>query len=134
MSPNPCGSQPYPTVAAEVAPQVEATIYPGILAVQLALYVDLLNRLGFENNRLGKVIDIRSKEVEYDLNSPIGKKDTRSLWDFYDQVKTALMAGRPVVTAIIVQRKGSAPRTLGTKLVLEESGDFSGSVGGGLLP
>ena len=52
---------------------------------------------------------------------------------FYDQVKAALTAGRPVVTAVIVSRRGSAPRTLGTKLVLEENGDFVGSVGGGLL-
>ena len=56
-------------------------------AVQLALYVDLLNKLGFENSRLGRVIDISSNEFDYDLSSPVGKRDQRTLWDYYEQVK-----------------------------------------------
>ena len=56
-------------------------------AVQLALYVDLLQRLGFANDRLAKVIDIHSNEFQYDLNAPMGKKDTRPLWDYYQKVK-----------------------------------------------
>ena len=56
-------------------------------AVQLALYAELLNKLGFANNRLGKVIDIHTNEFDYDLNSPIGKRDQHSLWQFYEQVK-----------------------------------------------
>jgi len=56
-------------------------------AVQLALYAELLNQLGFSNNRLGKVIDIHTNEFDYDLNSPIGKRDRRSLWQFYEQIK-----------------------------------------------
>ena len=56
-------------------------------AVQLALYVELLNKLGFENMRLGRVIDIASNEFDYDLILPVGKRDQRSLWDYYEQVK-----------------------------------------------
>ncbi|MDJ0831753.1 MAG: TM0106 family RecB-like putative nuclease [Desulfobacterales bacterium] len=56
-------------------------------AVQLALYVDLLQHLGFANDRLAKVIDIHSNEFEYDLNTPLGQKDTRPLWDYYQEVK-----------------------------------------------
>lgn len=56
-------------------------------AVQLALYSELLNKLGFENRRLGQVIDIRTEEVDYDLNLPLGKRDNRTLWQFYEQFK-----------------------------------------------
>ncbi|MBW1713825.1 MAG: XdhC family protein, partial [Deltaproteobacteria bacterium] len=44
-----------------------------------------------------------------------------------------LTAGRPVVWATIVKRSGSAPRTVGTRLLLLSDGSIRGSVGGGLL-
>jgi uncharacterized protein len=56
-------------------------------AVQLALYSDLLCELGFASQHLGRVIDIRAEEVEYDLNRPLGKRDSRTIWQFYEQVK-----------------------------------------------
>jgi predicted RecB family nuclease len=56
-------------------------------AVQLALYVELLNKLGFENRRIGKVIDSSANEFDYDLTLSVGKNDRRSLWDYYEQVK-----------------------------------------------
>jgi predicted RecB family nuclease len=56
-------------------------------AVQLALYAELLIKLGFANNSLGKVIDIHTNEFDYDLNLPMGKRDRQSLWQFYEQVK-----------------------------------------------
>jgi len=59
-------------------------------AIQLALYAELLGKLGFANNRLGKVIDIHTNEFDYDLNWPIGKRDQRSLWQFYEQVKNSV--------------------------------------------
>ena len=55
--------------------------------MQLALYSDLLNKLGFENRRLGRIIDISASEIEYDLNQPLGPRDRRTLWQFYEQVK-----------------------------------------------
>jgi uncharacterized protein len=97
-------------------------------AVQLALYVDLLNRLGFENNRLAKVIDIRSSEVEYDLNSPIGKKDTRALWDYYEQVKNNVdlllkneAQNKPALAGICKL----CPWYLSCKKWVDESGDLT---------
>lgn len=53
--------------------------------------------------------------------------------NFYQQVLELLASGRPLVSAMIVRRQGSAPRALGSKLLLEEDGRFRGSVGGGLL-
>jgi uncharacterized protein len=56
-------------------------------AVQLAMYIDLLNCLGFEHNHLGRVIDIRGDEVDYNLGSALGKRDKTTIWDFYEQTK-----------------------------------------------
>lgn len=56
-------------------------------AVQLALYVELLEKLGFEHANRGQIIDIHFNQVDYDLNKQVGKIDKRTLWDFYKQVK-----------------------------------------------
>jgi hypothetical protein len=47
-------------------------------AVQLALYVDVLERLGLSAGRRAFVWDVRGKEVVYDLEAPLGP-DTTSL-------------------------------------------------------
>ena len=52
-------------------------------AVQLALYVDVLERLGLSANRRGFVWDINGEEVAYDLAAPQGPRNPRSLWDEY---------------------------------------------------
>jgi predicted RecB family nuclease len=52
-------------------------------AVQLALYADILERLGHSSSRRPFVWDIHSKEVRYELMEPKGKKDPRCLWDDY---------------------------------------------------
>jgi xanthine dehydrogenase accessory factor len=44
-----------------------------------------------------------------------------------------LVAGSPVVLASIVGMEGSTPRETGTKMVVDASGKFYGTVGGGLL-
>jgi uncharacterized protein len=97
-------------------------------AVQLALYIDLLKRLGFENYHLAKVIDIRSSEVEYNLNSPIGKKDTRSLWEYYEQVKNNVdlllkneAQNKPAIAGICKL----CPWYLSCKKWVDESGDLT---------
>jgi predicted RecB family nuclease len=97
-------------------------------AVQLALYVDLLNRLGFENNRLAQVIDIRAARVEYDLNSPVGKKDTRALWEYYEQVKNNVdllikneAQNKPALAGICKL----CPWYLSCKKWVDESGDLT---------
>ncbi len=56
-------------------------------AVQLALYVDALIRLGFENDRQAIIYDIKGNKVLYDLNLSIGKIKKISYWDLYQNVK-----------------------------------------------
>jgi uncharacterized protein len=52
-------------------------------AVQLALYVDLLEQLKFSAGRWGFIWDIHRTEVIYDLNGARGPKTPGSLWDEY---------------------------------------------------
>jgi uncharacterized protein len=56
-------------------------------AIQLALYSEALNGLGFENKRLGIILDIKGNEVLYDLNLPMGKVIKMSYWDYYESIK-----------------------------------------------
>jgi predicted RecB family nuclease len=59
-------------------------------AVQLALYVDILERLGLSAGRHGVILDIRGEEVVYRLNEPRGVRSTNTLWDEYqDCLSTA---------------------------------------------
>ena len=57
-------------------------------AVQLALYTDILERKGLSGARKAFVWDIHGEEVPYDLSSPYGKKNPRTLWDDYLEVLT----------------------------------------------
>jgi predicted RecB family nuclease len=52
-------------------------------AVQLAFYVDLLERLKFSAGRRGFIWDIHRTEVIYDLNGARGPKTPTSLWNEY---------------------------------------------------
>jgi uncharacterized protein len=97
-------------------------------AVQLALYSDLLNNLGFENRRFGQVIDIRTEEVDYDLNLPLGKRDSRTLWQFYEQVKNSVWSlindqatNKPALAGICKL----CPWYLSCKKWVDESGDLT---------
>jgi predicted RecB family nuclease len=55
-------------------------------AVQLALYVDVLERLGFSNGkRRAFVWDVNDEEVSYDLTEAKGKRTPESLWDDYEE-------------------------------------------------
>lgn len=51
--------------------------------VQLALYADILARLGLSAGRRGFVWDIHGEEVPYDLAAPLGPRTPESMWDFY---------------------------------------------------
>lgn len=55
-------------------------------AVQLALYVDVLERLGFSAGRRGIILDVHAREVLYDLASARGPKVPLSLWQEYQAV------------------------------------------------
>jgi len=54
-------------------------------AVQLALYVDILERLGLSAGRRGFIWDINGDEVPYDLTAPLGHRNPQSLWDKYQE-------------------------------------------------
>lgn len=56
-------------------------------AVQLALYVDLLEKLGYAKERRAFVIDASGKEAEYFLNQPLGKMNKQTFWEFYEETK-----------------------------------------------
>lgn len=61
-------------------------------AVQLCLYNELLKKLGFAEHNYGKIIDIHSEEVMYDLAAPKGVRDKTTWWDFYEKTKTDLQS------------------------------------------
>jgi predicted RecB family nuclease len=54
-------------------------------AVQLALYTDILERKGLSAGRRAFVWDVHGEEVDYDFETPLGARDTRTLWDYYLQ-------------------------------------------------
>lgn len=56
-------------------------------AVQLCLYIELLNILGFSKSKKGLVIDSSGAEMEYILDQPIGKRNRQTFWEFYEETK-----------------------------------------------
>jgi predicted RecB family nuclease len=52
-------------------------------AVQVALYSDILNRLGFGVGRQAEVWDVTGRRVIYDLDRPRHTKTSETWWDLY---------------------------------------------------
>lgn len=63
-------------------------------AVQLGLYVDLLEQLGFSGGRRAYVWDILGNEVLYDFTILHGKRNPRTLWHDYQE---ALQEARQIL-------------------------------------
>jgi predicted RecB family nuclease len=61
-------------------------------AVQLALYCDALIRLGFKNKKTALIYDIRGNEIEYNLESPVGKINKMTLWELYEDILSKVSA------------------------------------------
>jgi xanthine dehydrogenase accessory factor len=53
--------------------------------------------------------------------------------DFIDTICGLLGEGKPLVLASIVSRQGSAPRHIGTKIVISADGGSYGTIGGGMM-
>ncbi|MBW2631546.1 MAG: TM0106 family RecB-like putative nuclease [Deltaproteobacteria bacterium] len=53
-------------------------------AVQLALYTDIIERLGFAAERAPFIWDIHGREIVYDLDAPQGPRKPWSMWDEYE--------------------------------------------------
>ena len=50
-----------------------------------------------------------------------------------DEAKDWLSTNRNVVLATVVQTWGSSPRPVGSRMIINDKGDFSGSVSGGCI-
>ena len=50
-----------------------------------------------------------------------------------DEAGDWLAAKQSVVLATVIQTWGSSPRTVGSRMIVNEKGDFSGSVSGGCV-
>ena len=71
-------------------------------AIQLALHVDALIRLGFSDNKKGIIYDIKGEKVLYDLNLTIGKTGNISYWDLYKNTKNE-------VANLLADKNGNKP-------------------------
>lgn len=62
-------------------------------AVQLALYTEVLEQMGYSNGKRQAIIhDIDHEEVLYDLNLPMGIRNQQSFWDFYQWLKVEVLS------------------------------------------
>lgn len=61
-------------------------------AVQVALYLDVLERLGRSAGRIAEIWDIDGRRVAYDLDAPRGPRTPTSWWDLYQQTRDAVRA------------------------------------------
>jgi xanthine/CO dehydrogenase XdhC/CoxF family maturation factor len=50
-----------------------------------------------------------------------------------DEAKDWLAANRNVILATVIQTWGSSPRPVGSRMIINDKGDFSGSVTGGCV-
>ena len=50
-----------------------------------------------------------------------------------EEAKDWLIAKRSVVLATVIQTWGSSPRPIGSRMIINDKGDFSGSVSGGCV-
>ena len=50
-----------------------------------------------------------------------------------EEAKDWLEANQKVVLATVIQTWGSSPRQVGSRMIVNEKGDFSGSVSGGCV-
>lgn len=66
-------------------------------AVQIALYVDVLERLGRSAGRFAEIWDVNGDRVRYHLEEPRGRRSTETWWQVYercrDEVKAILDGG-----------------------------------------
>lgn len=70
-------------------------------AVQVALYVDVLERLGSSAGRMAEIWDVRGDRVVYDLDAPRGVRTRASWWDLYVDTRDAV---RAIVAAPLATR------------------------------
>ncbi len=77
-------------------------------AVQLALYVDILERRGLSAGRRGFIWDVHDNEVAYDLTAARSARATETWWDFY---VAQLAAARDIASRHLVTEPAYASGT-----------------------
>lgn len=60
--------------------------YKKSYAVQIGLYIDALMKLGYLSEHKGGIIDSSGSYVEYDLDQPQSKRNTKIWWELYLEV------------------------------------------------
>ena len=50
-----------------------------------------------------------------------------------DEAKDWILENKMVILATVIQTWGSSPRPIGSRMIINEKGDFSGSVSGGCV-
>lgn len=61
-------------------------------AVQVALYVDVLEHLNMSASRAPEIWDVRGDRISYDLTSPRGPRTPATWWDFYERTRDSVRA------------------------------------------
>jgi predicted RecB family nuclease len=59
--------------------------------VQLALYTDILTRMGLAAGRYGYIWDVHRAETRYNLDVPLGPR-SHSIWELYLKTRAAMLA------------------------------------------
>jgi len=77
-----------------------------------------------------KTIDIG---ISKGIIKNIGKIEKTSDEKILEEAKDWLAAKRNVVLATVIQTWGSSPRPIGSRMIINDKGDFSGSVSGGCV-
>jgi len=74
-------------------------------ALQLCMYIELLQKLGFTRQNYGHIYDIDDKLIKYNSKHPIGKRNDKTWQYFYLQTKetvwkliTGEKSNRPALT------------------------------------
>ncbi|MES2096811.1 MAG: TM0106 family RecB-like putative nuclease [Pseudomonadota bacterium] len=72
----------------------------GHYAVQVALYVDVLERLGRSAGRFAEIWDVRGERVRYELTERRGIRTEETWWELYERCRDEVRAvlGRSLVT------------------------------------
>jgi len=53
--------------------------------------------------------------------------------NFLEKINSWLKTNQKIVLATVIQTWGSSPQPIGSKMIINENGDFSGSVSGGCV-
>lgn len=75
------------------------------------------------------------KEIALSIMAEIVQvKNKEQSSSYFDAEMTEqLKSGKPMAMAVIIDKKGSAPRGVGSRMLVGESGLLSGTIGGGLI-